>query len=502
MIDMKITYIGHAGLFIQTQDCNILCDPWKHENPAFFKSWYVFPDNTELDWDYFINETNFLYISHVHRDHFDTIFLKELCKKNKNIKIILPNYAYANLKEELEKIGFKNFIVGEGNYKNTKFITYVCETLDREREDSALLVNDGVTTLLNVNDSKILPEHKKDIFKRFDEIDIMACQVSGASYHPNCYKYDDWTLQEKCSLHRSRTFDRFMKAKSDLNVKKSVVIAGPPCFLDEGLQHLNFFGDNSSVFPDAWQIRQFDSEDSVYRVLPGDEFTYDTIVDRKTGVNKNEFITKNTKQNEYDIKISETEYKEVKEKFLKWMNNILSNSTWLKKYIVEKFYLSIDGYDTFRFDFRKGEIKLDNVQKKGLYYIMKIPSRVFYELITEEILDWEEAFLSCRCKFERGVDKYNPWIVGFFRNLDIDRLNKINESLNSDVTENEMLQIGEYKVQRYCPHQKYDLKYHGVVNEDEKTITCLGHGWEWKLNSGEGVNTRCKLKCFKKNRTV
>ena len=64
------------------------------------------------------------------------------------------------------------------------------------------------------------------------------------------------------------------------------------------------------------------------------------------------------------------------------------------------------------------------------------------------------------------------------------------------------LQIGEYKVQRYCPHQKYDLKYHGVVNEDEKTITCLGHGWEWKLNSGEGVNTRCKLKCFKKNRTV
>ena len=47
MIDMKITYIGHAGLFIQTQDCNILCDPWKHENPAFFKSWYVFPDNTK-----------------------------------------------------------------------------------------------------------------------------------------------------------------------------------------------------------------------------------------------------------------------------------------------------------------------------------------------------------------------------------------------------------------------------------------------------------------------
>ena len=27
--------------------------------------------------------------------------------------------------------------------------------------------------------------------------------------------------------------------------------------------------------------------------------------------------------------------------------------------------------------------------------------------ISEEILDWEEAFLSCRCRFERGVD--NTW---------------------------------------------------------------------------------------------
>ena len=68
-----------------------------------------------------------------------------------------------------------------------------CEICDREREDSALLVNDGNRTFLNVNDSKILPDHKDDIFERFDKIDMMACQASGASWYPNCYDYDEKT---------------------------------------------------------------------------------------------------------------------------------------------------------------------------------------------------------------------------------------------------------------------------------------------------------------------
>jgi UDP-MurNAc hydroxylase len=46
---MQITYLGHAGLHIQTSSGTILADPWK--NPAYFGSWFVFPDNSGLDWD-------------------------------------------------------------------------------------------------------------------------------------------------------------------------------------------------------------------------------------------------------------------------------------------------------------------------------------------------------------------------------------------------------------------------------------------------------------------
>jgi len=50
---MQITCLGHAGLHIQTSGGTILCDPWT--NPAYFGSWFVFPDNSGLDWDRIVN---------------------------------------------------------------------------------------------------------------------------------------------------------------------------------------------------------------------------------------------------------------------------------------------------------------------------------------------------------------------------------------------------------------------------------------------------------------
>ncbi len=46
---MRVTGVGHAGLFIETHAGSVLCDPWV--NPAFFGSWFPFPDNSDLDWE-------------------------------------------------------------------------------------------------------------------------------------------------------------------------------------------------------------------------------------------------------------------------------------------------------------------------------------------------------------------------------------------------------------------------------------------------------------------
>jgi len=43
---MRITATGHAGLFIETARGSVLCDPWR--SPAYFASWFVFPDNSNI----------------------------------------------------------------------------------------------------------------------------------------------------------------------------------------------------------------------------------------------------------------------------------------------------------------------------------------------------------------------------------------------------------------------------------------------------------------------
>src|SRR5260370_1905072 len=104
--EMQITSLGHAGLHIQTSGGTILCDPWK--NPAYFGSWFVFPDNSGLDWDRY-GQVDFLYVSHLHRDHFDPALLGE--HVSRQATVLLPDFPVDDLRDELERLGFTRFIV-------------------------------------------------------------------------------------------------------------------------------------------------------------------------------------------------------------------------------------------------------------------------------------------------------------------------------------------------------------------------------------------------------
>ena len=71
----------------------ILCDPWV--NPAYFASWFPFPDNSELDWDA-LGDCDYLYVSHLHKDHFDPKNLSE--HVNKDAVVLLPDFPVPDLR--------------------------------------------------------------------------------------------------------------------------------------------------------------------------------------------------------------------------------------------------------------------------------------------------------------------------------------------------------------------------------------------------------------------
>src|ERR1022692_2708356 len=101
---MRVTSTGHAGLFVETAAGSILCDPWR--TPAYFASWFVFPDNSEVDFGSL--RPDYLYVSHLHKDHFDADLLAGLIPKTTTV--LLPDYPTDDLRVALEEIGFLSFV--------------------------------------------------------------------------------------------------------------------------------------------------------------------------------------------------------------------------------------------------------------------------------------------------------------------------------------------------------------------------------------------------------
>jgi UDP-MurNAc hydroxylase len=488
---VKFTFLGHAGFFVETVDCTVLCDPWKSGHPAFFDSWHVFPPNFHLAWDQMLERTDYLYVSHVHEDHFDRKILGQLVEVNPNVGVIVPQFQDQRFRLMLKDIGFANFEEGELKAGDTRISTYVAETGHREKEDSAVVVSDGTVTFLNANDCDV-SLNRKMIKDQFGPIDLYAGQFSSASWHPVCYKYDSQEAVRLSTSHLENSLKRFLVGGK--GARKILPIAGPPIFLHKEISDFNCFdGNQNSMFPDAWQIEWADPR--ICRVVPGYQFTFDSLIDQPCPVkDKKKFVREAQKKFDDAPSVPKAPLSEAKERFLFMTNDILANAGWLRDVIHHKIYVQVEGGAPFLLDFERKEVsEVNEIDYSNATYLLQIPEYIFNRLVLEEITDWESAFLSMRCRFVRNPDRYNPWILALFRNFSKDSLQKHREAPPSIQSENEFFEKEGYLIPRYCPHMGTDLRKMGIFDLKQKTLKCAGHGWKWNLDTGDGINTECRL---------
>ena len=97
---MNLTYHNSATVLIQDADVKILCDPWL-VSWEHYGSWGIYPsyDFKAEEFD----DVDFIYISHIHPDHFS---IKTLTKLNKQIPVIIYNFPEKFLKNSIENLGF------------------------------------------------------------------------------------------------------------------------------------------------------------------------------------------------------------------------------------------------------------------------------------------------------------------------------------------------------------------------------------------------------------
>ena len=83
-----IKFLGHASIYIKTDDTSLVTDPWFSKTGAFLYNWHQFPDNSEINMEW-KDDLDFVCISHEHQDHFDPLWLRTL---NDKVKIVIPKY--------------------------------------------------------------------------------------------------------------------------------------------------------------------------------------------------------------------------------------------------------------------------------------------------------------------------------------------------------------------------------------------------------------------------
>ena len=182
---MKVTYIGHAAMMVESGGTTVLMDPWMND-PTYHGTWWHYPPLTLRVRD--LPRLDYLYISHEHPDHFDPPTLREIDRK---VPVLIANFRRKGFRDRIAALGFKD--IWEIDFStdlalNGSDLTVRLIASDRVWDDSAILVRSPRLTLLNVNDCH-LDEAALDRLGRTYAIDLAFLTFTGASQYPGCFEF-------------------------------------------------------------------------------------------------------------------------------------------------------------------------------------------------------------------------------------------------------------------------------------------------------------------------
>jgi UDP-MurNAc hydroxylase len=494
--------LGHAGFCVETEESVVVMDPWLSPEGAFDSAWFQFPRNHHLA--SFVREKladpgkeRFIYISHEHQDHFDRKFLGTLdCSE---ITFVVPRFQRAALRNAVAAYQAKAVITCDhedaipipGGY-----LKLYLEDSGLNR-DSAILVNAEGQSFLNLNDCKLYDELAA-IVRREDPISVFACQFSGATWHPICY---DYPQAERERISRQKVDSKFETVARALEIVKPRVYipsAGPPCFLDPTLMHLNF--ERLNVFPRAAKFLSYlcprlaGGSTQALNMTPGDVLDVESgqIVaegtERPTEENLREYLSSYAKQ--YACKFAEWQEKPSEQKLCVLLDRLrdalerkLSKLTLNERVNVPLYFGFSDASSYMvRVDFpRRIVARVTGISDQN-YYSLAAPSWQVGRILDGKIT-WEDFALTFRMRLNRSPDVYQTLIQGFLlmepedMNWLCARLQEIEQRRKRTIVE-----AGgtRYSIDRYCPHGGADLSQ--GWSEGNGFWVCPRHRWQFALD--------------------
>ena len=494
---MNVSFLGHAGMYIETKQGSILCDPFF--NPAYFGSWFPYPANDQMDVSPYVNP-DYLFLSHTHLDHFDAKFLEE--HVNKDTTVLLPDHPLGLVEKWLRKLGFTNFIQTKNgqpvDVNGLKvMITSLVAPADGPLGDSGLSLDDGEVRIFNQNDSRPVDFEALEAFGPYD---AHFLQYSGAIWYPMVYRFPQKMKDALSSKKRVTQMERALRYAEQIRAPHIIPSAGPPCFLDDELWYLNDFDrDPTNIFPDATVFLELVEKagftrghlvipESRLEITPGHvEVSHPMPDDEVMAI----FTDKRGHLEAYKARQADTLAAE-KASWPRGQVEILpALKAWFEPVLEVADQTAVGIDDLLLLDLGEGgQIVIDFIERKVYEWDGVTPTRfkfvidpalVEYCIINHEE-DWvNHIFLSCRFEAERK-GQYNEFLYSFFKCLSIERIEYAEGYYVEQRPDENLMECEGYMIQRRCPHLKADLARFGEV--EDGVLTCTLHGWQFDLETG------------------
>jgi len=264
---MRVTFVGHACLLIESSGVTVLSDPW-WRGPCFGAQWWIYPtpylqalEGKVID---------YVYLSHGHHDHFHPGTLSTF---SRNTKVLLS--AATGLASAVRELGFEVVeLNGEQEFPLGPPGTS-CRVMETHGGDTLFAMSDPHEVCVNLNDSlHAAPDEIQNRFidrlnGLFPVIDYVFCGYGVASHFPNCYIIPGKD-RERTAMRRQMYFNRrWAQIISKLKPRFAFPFAADVIFLEDDLFWVNRPTHNSERPTETLQTLFPGSGITTHDIAPG-----------------------------------------------------------------------------------------------------------------------------------------------------------------------------------------------------------------------------------------
>jgi UDP-MurNAc hydroxylase len=509
---VRATSIGHAGILIETRQATIVCDPWFV--PAFFGSWFVFPRNDQLGDELMhrITHPDYLYVSHLHGDHFDEPFLAE--HMSRNTTVLLPGFPGHELEEQFRRLGFERFLrtrdgveldLGDGLSVAIHVETSIT---DGPGGDSAIVVSDGRHRLVNQNDCRT---NDLGALAAHGPVDLHFLQFSGAIWYPMVYDEPPERMRQLVDAKVESQFARALRYVESLDARFVVPSAGPPCFLDEDLYGFNVItGEELSIFPDQTEflarLAASGRERGILNI-PGTAIDLDGDIVTVTHPQPDHEVAAIFSDKDAYLRRYQADWAgwlaecragwhgptdDLVSQVQRWWEPLLAMAPTLRDAVGGSCLIRAGGAEgdpQILVDFPAGTVRAYDGEPYRFRF--DIPRPLVETVVAARAVDWSNSLLlSCRFRAWRDGE-FNEYLYNFLKSLSPDRMRRAEAEARQKLappTTTEEIELGGYVMERWCPHRRADLTVFGEIEDGE--LVCTLHGWRFDLETGRCLTAK------------